>query len=494
MGGTQRLCLISSTILSEDQRMGPFLVKDIQLGGITVQSSQGDHQIKLQSYIPQRSENPDQYEIAFENADLKQALRMIATAGGFNLIVSERLDGRVSLVFHQTLLQDALRSILRVNNLDFVEENQIFRVGSPEEFSAEIKFVTKHYRLKYATSKNVLQSVTPLLSEKGHASSDDHSNIITVRDSQQFIDAVEALIGTLDRAAPQVHIEAKIVDVSRTFSQALGIQWGFTKSTGDVQGFGGPTVGSITGGTPNPLNANFPITSPSSGIGILVGDLINETSLEAQIHAAEDRGDAHIISQPSITTLNNVPAKIRSGIRFYVKTTSTIAVGGASGGASADDTGLQEIETGIELSVTPQIIPNEAIKLTIAAEESEADFSRTVDGIPAVVDNTAATTVFVKDGQTTVIGGLMKVRKSKSSSGVPVISHIPIVGWLFKNKIKARTDNELLIFITPRVVQQRPQLVKAQSHDPVVFDDVKTIQITPSKPDRAFKQLHKYRK
>lgn len=452
-GPAIRLCLISSRVLTEGQSIGKFLIKKIHPGHIIVQSSQGEHTVAMKSYVSQGENDGASFEIVFQNAGLKEALRGIAAAGNFNLIVSEAIDGRISVIFHKSNLDDAMRSILRVNNLDFVDENNIIRVGSPDDFATETKFVTKHIRLKYATAKNVSSSILPLLSEKGHVSSDPDSNIITVRDSQSFIDAVQDLIFALDKAAPQVHIEAKIVDVSRNFSRALGIQWGFTKDSGQIQGFGNASVGSISG-TTNAINVNLPATAPTSGFGILLGNLINNTDLDIALSAAEENGDAHIISQPSVTTMDNIPASIRSGVKFYVKTTSSISVGGSGGSASADDTGLQEINTGIELKVTPQITPENTVRLKIDAEESEADFSRSVDGIPAVIDNTASTTVLVKDGQTTVIGGLMKVKKTNSKKGVPVISHIPLLGLLFKNNAKTRIDNELLIFITPYIVKK----------------------------------------
>ncbi len=216
------------------------------------------------------------------------------------------------------------------------------------------------------------------------------------------------------------------------------------------------------------MNVNLPAANPTSGFGILVGNLGGGVDLEAQLTAAEESGDAHIISQPSITTVNNTPAKIRSGLKVYVKTNSTIAVGGSGGSASSEESGLQEIDTGIELTVTPQMTASDTIKLKIDAVESEADFSRTVDNIPAVIDNTASTTVLVRDGETTVIGGMMKVNKSSTSQGVPFISSIPILGWLFKNKTKTKTDNELLIFITPRIVHHQGQAFQSTKGLPII--------------------------
>lgn len=447
--GDTRLCLLSGKILRPGNKLGGFTVKSIYPGGVTVTSVNGELRLPMEGYLTPEAEG-DLYEIIFQNAGLRESLRLIATAGNYNIIIPETLEGRVSLVFHDTPLLDALGSILRVNELEFAHENNIIRVGKPEEFASGAFFDTKQISLQYASAKDLVETVKSHLSDKGTITADTRTNTLIIKDFQSVTSALGDMVKKLDRQDVQIRIEAKIVDVTRNFSRSMGIQWGLNKDTGRVFGFGGADVGTITDST-NPLNIDLPALNPTSGIGILVGNLFNETDLEAQLTAAEDKGDAHIISQPSVTTVNNTAAKIRSGVKIYVKVTSTIAVGGSGGGASGEDSGLEEIDTGIELTVTPQITAQNMIKLKIDAEESEADFSRTVDGIPAVIDNTASTTVLVRDGETTVIGGLMKVKKTTDKSGVPFVSSIPVVGWLFKSKTKTRDDNELLIFITPHV-------------------------------------------
>lgn len=451
VGAQKKFCLISGRTLKEGDAIGAFLIKEISPGAVKVQSIKGETRLPIKTYISQPIKKGDFYEIVFENAGLKEALRMIATAGGFNIIVPENQAGRVSLVFHNIALREALASILRVNNLEFAEENNIIRVGEPKDFAAGAFFSTEHIGLRYATAGDLVDTLKSHLSEKGTVTADTRTNTIIIKDVQSITDNVAKMVKRLDAQDTQVRIEAKILDVTKNFSRSLGIQWGFTKDTGQVQGFGASGAGSLT----NPLNINMPATSPTSGAGILIGNLINGMDLEAQITAAEQRGDAHIISQPSVTTINNMPAKIRSGLKIYVKTTSSISVGGSGGTATSDDTGLEEIDTGVELTVTPQITTGNTVKLKIEAEESEADFTRTVDGIPAVSDNSASTTVLVNDGETTVIGGLMKTNRTTTSNRAPGLSSIPVLGWLFKSKTKVKIDNELLIFITPHIVKQR---------------------------------------
>lgn len=494
VGGADKLCLISGRILREGDLFGSFLVKKIKPGQVDLKGIDGTVKLMMDGYVPDSGSQGSQYEVMFQGASLNNALRIIAMAGDFNIASPDGIEGRVSVVFHDTPIKDALGSILRVNNLEYADENNIIRVGKADAFPSGANFVTKSFVLKYASAEGLAETVKDHLTEKGTVSFDQRTNSLIVKDNQSVIQDVGALVSQLDKQDVEIHIEAKILDVKRNFSRSIGIQWGFSKSSGQVQGFGASSVGNVAGGT-NASNVNLPVVNPTSGIGILIGNVVNNTSLEAQITAAEEKGDAHIISQPSITTVNNTPAKIRSGLKVYVKTTSTIAVGGSSGSSSGEDSGLQEIDTGIELTVTPQMTASDIVKLKIDAVESEADFTRTVDNIPAVIDNTASTTVLVKDGETTVIGGMMKVNKSTTSQGVPVISTIPILGWLFKNKTKAKSDNELLIFITPRVIHRQGEALKITKSPPTMVEiqnDSITIPAKTSVPKNRVKS--KYRR
>ncbi len=473
VGPSVNLCLISGKILREGDLYGHFLVKSISPSRVEVQSESGIETLKLDNNPDGGVYGGDSFEVIFQNAPLKQALRLISMAGKFNTALPETVEGRVTVVLHQTPLRDALGSILRVNELDFAEENGIFRVGKPDVFPQGANFSTRTILLNYARAAVLLPTIKDHISEKGTVTADDRTNSIILKDSPSILENVARIIASLDTADTEIHIEAKIVDVKKNFSRSLGIQWGFTKTDGRVQGFGPASVGDG--------NVNLPVVNPTSGFGILVGNVLNGANLDATITAAEARGDAHLISQPSVTTVNNTAAKIRSGLKIYVKVSTSTA-----GTASAE---LKEIDTGIELSVTPQLTDKHTMKLKIDALESEADFTRTVDGIPAVIDNMASTTVVVRDGETTVIGGMLKVNKTNTSEQVPFISTIPLLGWLFKNKTKAKTDNELLIFITPRILVRTAARVPEALFEPIVpvVNTREEVVITPRKARKDYK-------
>ena len=184
-----------------------------------------------------------------------------------------------------------------------------------------------------------------------------------------------------------------------------------------------------------------------------MGRLPGNTALQAQLSAAEANGIIRIISKPNVSTINNLPAKIRSGVKIYVKSTSNISVGTPGAEAEANQPSLQLIETGVQLTVTPQISPESMIKLTIDASESQPNFAQAVDGIPSILDNTATTTVLLHDSETAVIGGLIKTNDSYQKNSVPGLSKIPVLGLFFQNKTKSKTYSELMVFITPKILK-----------------------------------------
>lgn len=454
IGPGTKYCMVSRQILTEGSKLGHYTITSIEPGEIVLKGLAGEERrFKMDNIIPQNLANNSYYDIYFENAELKGALHLIANAGKFNIIMPENLSGQVNLIFHQTTLKEAMGAILHVNAHEYTEENDIIRIDKAENLAVGgASFETTQIPLRYATAQDLVETIKPLLSDKGSILADKRTNSLTVKDRQSIVQEIWNLVARMDQRDPQVHIEAKILDVSKSFSRSLGIQWGFTKGSGKTQGFGVTDVGA--GDSGNPLNANFPTASPTSGVGMLIGNLFKQTDLQAQLTAAEAKGDVRIISEPSVTTLNNTPAKIRSGLKIYVKSTSNISVGTSSASASGTDSDLQEIDTGVELTVTPQLTAENMIKLKIDAVESQADFSQTVDGIPSVLDNTASTTVLVRNGETAVIGGLIKTTNSKQTKGVPALSYIPILGWLFKSKDISKTNNELLILITPNTVAE----------------------------------------
>ena len=456
VGNKDTLALVSGRIVREQDRIGEYTISKIAIGKIHLKNMGGEeYMVPLEGYVePMKKPSRQNYSIEFRNADLKNALHLLSKVAGYNMIVPEDITGRVTLSFEDSTLRNAMSAILRVNNYSYATEGGIVRVGRPDQFAGGTDLPSVTISLKYATALLLVDKVKPLLSDKGSVVADPRTNILSVKDYDGNIASVRNFLASVDKKDRQVLIEAHIVDASDDFSRALGIQWGFNGTPGRFTVSGADSTGTLTigGNTASPANVNLGASSPTSGVGLRIGRLPGASNLDIQLTAAEQKGDIKIISKPTVSTLNNMPAKIRSGTKIHVKSTSNISVGTSSSDASASQPSLQVIETGIQLDVTPQISSDDHIRLTIQTTESEADFSKMVDGIPAIIDNTASTTVFLKDGETAVIAGLLKTKETDTQKSVPGISKIPIIGNLFKSKSKTKTKSELIVFITPKII------------------------------------------
>ena len=455
-GENTGLGLVSGRIVRAGDKIGKYTVSKIKPGEVIFTTDGGEQTLKMEGFTPafhnQKNQN---YDIEFRHADLKDALNLLAKMAGYNLILPEDLGGRVNLSFADIPLRDAINSILKVNNYNYAIESGIMRVGKADQFIGGTDLLATTVPLKFATAKDLVDKIKPLLSEKGSVSADERTNVLSIKDYDANVENARSFIKEVDRKDQQVLIEAQIVDASNDFARSLGVQWGVSGSPDRLTISGADSTGTfkINDFPAKPAIVNMGATSPTSGVGFRIGSLPGGTKIDLQLTAAEQKGEVNIISKPSVSTINNLPAKIRSGVTLYVKSTSNITIATSAGGGGGAVPSLQAIETGVQLTVTPQISPENHIKMTIDANESEVDFSKTVDGIPAIIDNTATTTVVLKDGETAVIGGLIKMKDSNIKKSVPGISKVPLVGLFFKSNSKTKTHTELMIFITPTIMR-----------------------------------------
>ncbi len=468
VGPKKSFVLISGQIFTVGDRIGYYTITEIKPGKMILTQLEDKYIVKMEGYSQSiKKRHLGKYFIKFNNADIKKTLELLAAAGDINIIVPEATTGKVSVSFYNTDIMDSLASILRVNSLEYAIENDILRVGPATQFTDDSDLKAMTIPLNYATASEMQKPIQTLLSKRGATIADDRTNTVIVKDHANVLDNIRRFLGSIDKQDPQVSIEAKVIDASKNFSRALGIQWGFSSGPNNVVLRGNQDAGAITSGaTPGTMVNLGPTLTPTSGFNVLVGRLPGNTNLEMQLGAAESTGQIRIISKPNVTTINNKTAKIRSGLKIYVK---------IEGGTDEGPT-LQEIETGIELKVTPQITLNRMIKMDLEAIQSEADFSRTVDGIPSIIDNTAKTTVLVPDGETAVIGGLLKVNTNREKRGVPGISKVPVLGWLFKSTRRSKESKELMIFITPKILDAKHFKIEGnESHDLTVNDAITEI-------------------
>lgn len=393
------------------------------------------------------------YDISFRQASLRETLQFLSWIADVNIMVPEGIDGVVNVNFRDITISNAMNAVIKANSLEYTVEGGVVRIGKSDQFKdtgEDLK--TETFRLRFAPAVEMKEKIATLLSERGSVISDERTNSIIVRELPSNIDSVRRFITDVDIKDAQVLIESKIMEATRTFSRSLGIQWGVNRGAdGSRFRFGGVEAIGQADSERN-LNVNLAPTSPTSGL--LIGSLFKGTNLDIQILAAERRGDVYVISDPSIVTSNGKSAKIRSGATLLIQGTGTVNIGTTStGSVSSSGANLQEIETGVELTVTPQITIDDFIKLDIETVTSSPDFSRAVQGIPLIVDNTAKTTVLVKDGETTVIGGLTRFSDNLNKRRVPYLSRIPLVGNLFKSKDRSAENTELMVFIKPTVIR-----------------------------------------
>lgn len=398
----------------------------------------------------QLTNNSTLISLEARDADVKDVLRALAKQSGANIIISEDVEGSVTVSFDNISIQDALDIILRANNLAFVEHNNVVWIDQQENLAKSGEgMITKIIKLNYANSTEMVSQVKSVLKPMGTVIADSRTNALIIKDLPAGIQEAESLLKALDTKTLQVVIEARIVEVSSNFSKELGVRWGGKIDIGESTLTGVSALSTTLNGS------NFAVSLPAAditgGIGFTIGSIGDSLLLDMELTAGERDGRLRIVSRPKITTTNNKPATIHSGLTFRIRTAASTTTTEGSEFTSAT---LEEIKTGINLTVTPQISSNNSVLLKIEADKSDPDFSRAIDGIPGVIEKSASTTVLVKDGETTVIGGLYRSTSSSQDDKVPYLSKIPLLGWLFKSHEEKIDNEELLIFITPHIIRE----------------------------------------
>jgi type IV pilus assembly protein PilQ len=280
--------------------------------------------------------------------------------------------------------------------------------------------------------------IKPLLSGRGTVVFDERSNTIFVRDIKKALDEINSLVSKLDTRTPQVLIESNLIETTPTFARALGMQLEF--EFGNTQ----------------KISSNFPAGLPFVGgtpfLSILQAKAGPFKNLNAQLSAAESDGNIKIISRPSVVTLNNVASTIQSLRILRVALPSSTNIASGSGSAAGTAVATEKIPVGIILTVTPQVSSDGFILLNISVKSSSLGTQSPGSVVPDELSREAIANVLVRDGETIVLGGIMKDTKATNEGGIPYLKDIPAFGWLFKNIRWQKDFEELMVFITPRIV------------------------------------------
>jgi type IV pilus assembly protein PilQ len=403
--------------------------------------------------------------INFVDTDIRDVATFFSNLTGLNIVVDPEVSGPVTVSFYDVPWDVAFSAILRSHQLGYQVEHSIVRVSSTSRLANEAEdqarlqaqeelatpLDTLTTRLSYADASEVVGIIESQLSARGQVMVDARTNQLIVKDTPQILASIDGLLEELDIAAPQVLIESRIVETTKEFSRELGIQWGFNavadaahgNSTGlvfpDNMQLQGVTTSDGIGGAPYAVN--LPAADATSGLALTMGNILDTFRLDVALSAMEEEGRGKVISSPKVTAQDNIQASIESGRRIPVQTL-------------VDNTAsITFINANLQLQVTPQINAEGTIMLDIVVDKSEPDFGNAVLGIPTIFTRRAQTRLLVRDGGTTVIGGIFQMSTSNSESRVPFFHRIPLLGNLFKSRKTEQTNNELLIFITPRILE-----------------------------------------
>ena len=397
----------------------------------------------------------EKISLNFFETDIKNVFRILMDVSGKNFAIDKDVSGKVTLSFDKPVPWDqVLDLVLKMNRLGMVYEGDIVRIATLKALKAEEEerqamlaaeqkakeqkkalapLVTAYIPINYANAKDdVLPHIIPT-EGRGKITVDERNNQIIITDIADKIKKAKEIVKKIDKVTPQVMIEARIVEATDTFSREIGTSWAIE---------GTRTDGNLGGELGFDMSATNPPTSSLGAIGIQFTRLIGNTFqvVDARLQASESEGNVKIISAPKILTLDNKAAKIKQGLAYpYNK-------------LDADGNTTTEFkDIALELEVTPHITPDERVTMKIVIKNNE--IGAVINNQVSFTTKEAYTELLVDDGDTIVIGGIRKTRTDIGESGLPYLRKIPVLGWLFKTESNEDTLEELLIFITPRVVQ-----------------------------------------
>ncbi|MCO6429281.1 MAG: type IV pilus secretin PilQ [Deltaproteobacteria bacterium] len=415
-----------------------------------------------------------------QDTDIDNALRIIAEVSNLNIIASDDVTGKVTLRLIDVPWDQALDVILKTNGLDKVQEGNVIRIAPIEKLNQERQALkqlelsqaeleplqVRYIRVSYAKASELKPLVETVVSERGVVTYDERTNQIIVKDITAGIRNVMELVSRIDLRTPQVLLETQIVEANRNLARELGSELGFeyiaSPATGNPTGMNFPNTVNFGGGVPvqggDPAASSFPVAASDIGgsaISLLLGSADGSKSLSTRLSALESEGRARVVSRPAVATTNNRAASIRSVEKIRVRTPQgglSVATGQGASASGSSTVATETIEIGITLDVIPQASPDYYVLLDIRAKSSNLG-SQNVDGIPSEIERSANSTVLVSSGETFAVGGIYQLIDNDAVDGVPFLKDVPFLGTFFRRTQLRNSDEELLFFITPRIIE-----------------------------------------
>ncbi|MGQ9645259.1 MAG: type IV pilus secretin PilQ [Thermodesulfobacteriota bacterium] len=435
-----------------------------------------------QQELPEKVYTGRKLSLDFKDADIKNILRLIAEVSNFNVITADDVTGKITMRLVDVPWDQALDVVLQAKGLGKVQVGNVIWVAPREALKKQEQDLLEQRRAKerledlvddlvpinYATAKDIMPQVKGILSERGDIKVDERTNTLIVKDIASKVAKVKNLVKLLDTKTPQILIEARIVEAGLSFQRELGIKWGFqlshsgatrsvvgggvagTQTVLNVDATGYPTGTATTYATREVLDfrafARSAVPGATATTGILEAIFSRGSlqMLDVAISAHENKGDIKIISSPKIATLDNKEASIEQGLRIpYPKLTT-------EGTVTTDF-----IDANLKLTVTPHVTSDGNVKMIVKAKKDAPDRTLTVLGVPSIDKKEAITEVLVKDGGVAAIAGIYTIDTTDAAEGIPLLSKIPLLGWLFKREVKEDTRKDLLIFISPKIYKEQ---------------------------------------
>jgi len=412
--------------------------------------------------------------VNLKDVDLKDFFRLIHEISGLNVVLDPEVHGNLTIVLDDVPWDQALDIVLKNNDLARELEGNVLRIATVDTLKKEadgrraqveaealaVEKVSVTRFLSYAHAKDVMLTVKKFLSARGDVVADERTNAVIVNDIPKVIPIIDRLLTQLDRKTQEVEIEARVVAATRQFARDIGTQFGFGwgnghSAVGGAQAVGASptTVGGLTPGyvtvpgtgattgSSIPLFSNLGSTAPTSGLTFL--NASNTVRIDAVLSMAESRGLLKVLSRPRVVTQNNIQAVVKQGVRVPIVTQAQL------GGPPT----VTYVDAFLRLTVVPQITSENTIFLNVDVENTTPNFAQEVQGNPELITQQATTQVLVTDGGTVVIGGVIQTQNSINVNQVPVLGNIPILGNLFKHVQVSTSNQELIFFITPRIIQ-----------------------------------------
>lgn len=415
----------------------------------------------------------ERLSLNFQDIEVRSVLQLIADFTGLNLVASDTVTGNITLRLNNVPWDQALDIVLKTKGLDKRQEGNVLLIAPSEEIAAREKLEleskkqiselaplrSEFIQINYAKATDIADLIkskeNSLLSSRGAVTIDTRTNTLLVQDTAEKLADIRRIVARLDIAVRQVLIESRVVTANNDFSKEIGVQFGLSRSTtanGNQVTIGGFQTGNVNygGGTgivdADTGNENYqvslPISNPAGDFHFSIGK-IGSTLLQLELQALQAEGRGEVISAPRVITSDQHEALIEQGVEIPYQEAS-----------SSGATTVSFKKAVLSLKVTPHITPDDRVIMDLLVNKDNPDFSRSVLGVPPVDTREINTRVLVDNGETVVLGGVFEQTKTKNVNKVPGLGNIPVIGWMFRSTTQEDNKNELLIFVTPKILKE----------------------------------------